>query len=101
SAYVWTGMNYTGGNVVEFWQGQRVSANTFRVFRIPVLQGRTFTDEEDLPNGSRVAVISQGLWKRRFAGDPQVLGTTVSLSGEPYTVIGVVADSPGLLEMQA
>src|SRR5262245_30272665 len=101
SAFIWTGMNYTGGDVVEFWNGHRVSANIFRTFRLPILYGRSFTPEEDLPNGPRVAVISQGLWKRRFASDPSVVGKSISLSGEPYVVVGIAADSPGVLEMQS
>jgi putative ABC transport system permease protein len=99
SAFLAGAMNYTGGDVVEQWHSMQASADTFRCWRIPILQGRGFTQEEDLPNGPRVAVISQGLWKRRFASDPQMLGKTISLSGEAYTVIGIVADSPGLLEL--
>jgi putative ABC transport system permease protein len=92
-------MNYTGGEVVEQWHSSQVSPDLFRCFGMPILQGRGFTEEEDLPNGPRVAVISEGLWKRRFASDPHVLGKEILLSGEPYTVIGIVAASPGLLEM--
>jgi predicted permease len=92
-------MNYTGGEVVEPWRSTQASADIFRTFGMPLLLGRGFTPEEDLPNGPRVVVISQGLWKRRFASDPKVLGQTVSLSGEPYTVVGIVADSQGMMEM--
>jgi predicted permease len=56
----------------------------------PILRGRTFSPEEDLPNGPRVALISYSLWTRRFANDPDVIGRTISLSGDPYVVIGVV-----------
>ena len=98
SAFLAGEMNYTGGDVVEQWRSMRASANTFRCWGIPILQGRGFTPEEDLPNGPRVVAISQSLWKRRFASDPQILGKTISLSGEPYTVIGIVADSQGFLE---
>src|SRR5262249_45018092 len=101
SAFLWTGINYSSGNTVEFWNALRVSADTFRALRLPVLQGRTFTAEEDLPNGPRVTVISQGLWKRRFASNPQIVGQSILLTGEAYTVIGIVAESPGVLEMQA
>jgi putative ABC transport system permease protein len=99
SAFLAGAVNYTGGDVVELWRSMQVSADTFRCWGIPILQGRGFTQEEDLPNGPRVAVISQGLWKRRFAGDPRIVGKAISLSGEPYTVIGIVPDSPGLLEL--
>src|SRR5579864_3125990 len=83
-------MNYTGGDVIERWQYAQVSEGGFRVFGLPIIQGRGFTLEEDLPNGPHVAVISVGLWRRRFASDPRVLGKKILLSGDPYTVIGVV-----------
>ena len=90
------GVNYTGGDVVEQWRSVQESADFFRCWGIRVVRGRTFTPEEDLPNGPRVALISQNLWTLRFAGDPQILGRTISLNGEPYAVIGILADSPAL-----
>ena len=51
-----------------------------------------FSEEEDLLNGPRVTLISEQLWERRFDRDPDVLGDAVSLSGDPYTIIGVVGD---------
>ena len=67
-------MNYTGGEVMEQWRFTRMSAETFRCFGIPILQGRGFTPEEDLPNGPAVAVISQDLWQtaiRERSADPR------------------------------
>src|SRR5262249_21352471 len=55
--------------------------------------GRSFSREEDLPNGPRVVVLSHALWNTRFGGDHEILGKTISLSGDPYTVIGVIAPS--------
>jgi putative ABC transport system permease protein len=101
AAFVRSDMNFTGGDVAELWHGRRVSAGLFSAMRIPVVIGRTFTPEEDRPDGPRVAVISSALWKRRFDGAPDALGKTVSLNGEPHTIIGVVADSPGVLELSA
>jgi predicted permease len=98
AAFLRTEFNYTGGDVAEVWRGQRVSQDIFRVFRLRVLKGRTFSVEEDRPNGPRVAVISNALWQRRFAGDPEITGRTIFLGGETYTVIGVVEDSQGVLE---
>jgi putative ABC transport system permease protein len=71
-------INYKGGEVAEQWRSLEASAETFRCLGIPVLQGRTFTPEEDLPTGDRVAVISRDLWMRRFASDPGILGKTIS-----------------------
>jgi putative ABC transport system permease protein len=98
AAFLRTDFNYTGGDVAEVWRGQRVSRDIFRAFGLRVLKGRTFTAEEDRPNGPRVAAISNALWKGRFAGDPAVTGKTISLGGESYTVVGVVEDSEGVLE---
>ena len=50
----------------------------------------TFAPAEDLPGGDRVAVLSYGLWTTRFGADPNVVGTSMSLSGEPHTVIGII-----------
>ena len=91
-------VNYTGGDVIEQWRSTRVSANFFHCLGLSMLRGRTFTPEEDLPNGSPVVLISQGLWVRRFASDPATLGKTVSLNGRPHTIVGIMADNPALLE---
>jgi predicted permease len=91
-------MNYTGGDVVEQLRSMKASADFFRCWGIRMVRGRAFTLEEDLPNGTRLAVISQGLWTRRFASDPQILGKTITLDGEAYSVIGIAADSAGLRE---
>jgi len=90
-------MNYTGGEVIEQWQSAQVSEGAFRAFGLPLIQGRGFTLEEDLPSGPQVAVISANLWKRRFASDPLILGKKILLSGNPYTVVGVADDSANLV----
>src|SRR4051812_12222308 len=84
------GLNLTGGNDPEQLQGVHVTQDYFRLFGAPILAGRTFTAAEDSPNGGRVAVLSYGLWKRRFAGNPNMVGTNVQLDGQPYLVVGVV-----------
>jgi len=98
SAFLPGVMNYTGGEAVEQLRSMQVSADFFRCWRIGIVRGRTFTPEEDLPRGPRVALISQNLWTSHFASDPRILGKTVSLNGEPYMVIGILSGSPGLLE---
>ena len=52
--------------------------------------GRWFTADEDTPGHEHVVLISDGLWKRRFGTDPQVIGKSIQLNGEPYTIIGVM-----------
>ncbi|HTC31790.1 MAG TPA: ABC transporter permease [Bryobacteraceae bacterium] len=83
-------VNLTGGAFPEQLQSGQVSANYFRLFGAPVIRGRTFSVEEDLPKGPRVAVISEGLWKRHFNADPNVIGKNISLSGDSYAIIGIV-----------
>jgi putative ABC transport system permease protein len=83
-------VNYTGGQAPEQLQTAQVSADYFKLFGAPIIRGRTFTREEDLPNGEKVVVISYGFWKRHFAGDPNILGKTISLSGEPHVIVGVI-----------
>ncbi len=55
--------------------------------------GRGFTTEEDLPKGPDVALISAGLWRRRFAADPNILGKSVRLGGDPHPIVGIVSDA--------
>jgi len=86
-------VNYTGGAFPEQLRSAQVSADYFRLFGAPVILGRAFSPDEDLPHGPQVAVISEGLWKRRFGGDRNVLGKTISLSGSPYVIVGVIAAS--------
>ena len=66
------------------------SANLLSTLRVSPIVGRGFTAEEETIGHERVAILSYGLWKRRFAGDPGVAGRTISLSGVPYTVVGVM-----------
>lgn len=91
-------VNDTGGDVAEQLHDQQVSADYFKLFGAPIMRGRGFSREEDLPNGGKVALISYNLWTRQFATDPNVLGKTIPLSGDPYTIIGVVGPSFDLRE---
>ena len=70
--------------------GIHVTEAYFRLFGAPVMLGRTFTPQEDLPNGGKVVVLSYGLWQRRFGGNPKVIGSSLSLGNEPYTIVGVL-----------
>jgi putative ABC transport system permease protein len=83
-------VNFTGGAFPEQLQSGQVSANFFHLFGAPIIRGRAFTAEEDLPHAPLVALIGEGLWKRRFGSDPNVIGKTISLSGDSYVIIGIV-----------
>src|SRR5271165_478487 len=83
------GFNLTGA-VPEQIHGLHVTKDYFRLFGAPVMLGRTFTTQEDSPNGGKVVVLSYGLWQRKFGGNPQIVGSAISLGNEPYTVVGVL-----------
>src|SRR2546421_4822143 len=84
------GLNLSGNDQPEEVQGVHVTADYFSVLGAPVIAGRTFTAAEDSPHGGNVVVLSYGLWKRRFGGDRNIMGSTIQLDGEPYTVVGII-----------
>ena len=92
SAFTTGFMNFTGGEFPEQLKSAQVSASFFRLFGARTVLGRTFTNEEDLPNGGHYVVISKSLWEHRFANDAQIVGKSISLGGDPYTVVGVLGD---------
>lgn len=83
-------VNLTGtGGEPERLTGAWVSPEFFSVLRAPLLAGRGFAPGEDRPEASHVVVLSEELWQRRFGGDRNLVGQTVNLDGERYTVIGI------------
>ena len=75
-------LDLSGNGQPERLEGTRTSASLFPMLGIQPMLGRTFTQDEDQP-GHNVVVLSYGLWKRRFAGDPHILGHTISLDRLP------------------
>src|SRR5262245_9569210 len=71
-------------------EGSLVSASYFEVFGLHAAMGRTFAAGEDEPGRDHVVVLSHRLWASRFGGDPSIVGSSVRLDGESYTVIGVM-----------
>jgi putative ABC transport system permease protein len=90
AAYRFNVVNLMGTSDPEQLAAGQVSADFFRLFGAPMIAGRTFTKDEDRPNGGRVVVLSEGFWRRRFAGDKTVVGRTLSLNGESYVVLGIL-----------
>ena len=84
------GVNIAGSGEPEQAPAIHASAAYFRLFGARTALGRTFTAEEDRPNGGRFVVISHSLWTRRFGSNPNIAGTAISLGNEPYTVTGVL-----------
>ncbi len=80
----------TGDQQPEALSGMLATADFGRVVGMAPALGRVFTAGEDAPGKDHVALISDGLWRRRFGEDPQILGRSVQLNSEPYTIIGVM-----------
>jgi len=84
------GMVLTGKGAPERIRSSRATASIFRVFQVQPILGRWLSDDEDKPGGPHVAMLSYGFWQERFAGDPRVLGQTLTLDDAAYTVVGVM-----------
>ncbi|MHC4109194.1 MAG: ABC transporter permease, partial [Planctomycetota bacterium] len=82
--------NLSEGDRPERLIGSRVTFNFFSVLGVQPAMGRAFTQEEEIEGQHFVAIISEGLWHRRFGADPDVLGSTVLLDGAPHTIVGVM-----------
>ncbi len=92
-----SGANLQAGQQAQYVHAGRISARYLDVLAVPPLLGRNFTDLEDQPHGPRTAILSYHLWRNTFGGDRDLIGRTIHLKGEPYTVIGVLpqaADTP-------
>ena len=84
--------NLTGVGEPERLEGRRVSATLFDLLGVKPIVGRNFVPEEDKP-GTKVALLNESLWRRRFGSDPAVIGRPLALNGESYTVVGVLPNS--------
>jgi predicted permease len=80
----------TEGGEPEMVVARRVTASFFPMLGVAPRVGRVFLTDEDRPGTNRVAVLSHGLWQRRFGRDPDVVGRDILLTGEKYTVVGVM-----------
>jgi predicted permease len=79
-----------GGERPEQLRGMRVTADYFQLLGFKPLFGRDITRADEAPGRSRVVILSHALWRRRFGSDSSIVGTTVTLSGESYEVVGVL-----------
>jgi putative ABC transport system permease protein len=82
--------NLTGTGEPERLQAAKVSFNYFSTLGTEPAQGRAFIEDEDKPGNNRVVVLSHGLWARRFGADPNLVGSTITLDGQSYNVIGIM-----------
>jgi putative ABC transport system permease protein len=88
-----SGFNLAGDGRPERLKGLRVSRNFFDVLGVRPALGRGIAAEEDRPGAAGVAVLSDGLWRRRFGADPGLIGRSIRLNGEGYAVLGVMPAS--------
>ncbi len=86
---IW-GVNLTGQGEAERLQGVRISANALQMLGVEAAAGRTLLPDDDQPSNPRVAMLSYGLWQRRFAGATEALGKALTLNGDSYTVVGIL-----------
>ncbi len=94
AAYFFTPINLSGGGRTERAWGKIVSGNYFSVLGVEFVRGRAFLPEEDqTPGAHPVAVVSHGLWQRRFGGDPDLVGKTVTINGHGFTIVGIAPAS--------
>jgi len=88
----------TGGALPERVETALVSPSALDLLGVKAAQGRTFFPEESQPGHNRVAVLSHGLWQRRFGGDASVLGKSLTVDGNSYTIVGVAPADFRLLD---
>ncbi|MGH9709796.1 MAG: ABC transporter permease, partial [Candidatus Acidiferrales bacterium] len=87
------GFNLSSGSQPLRVRALRVSKDYFRVLGVQPILGREFTKDEDGVSGTKVAILSYGLWKSQFASDASIVGKTISLDSTPYTVVGIMSSS--------
>lgn len=90
--YSWWSANLTGIDPPERIQGFLVTANFLDTLGVKPIMGRNFTDEENQRGKDSVAILTHGLWQRRFGGDPNIVGKTITLSGTVCTIVGVMPE---------
>src|SRR5712692_43323 len=89
-AYEWDTVNLTGDSQPQRIQAFDISPNLFHLLGVQPQLGRGFLPQEEEPGADRVIVLSQGLWERRYASNPDILNKTIKVDGKNYTVVGVM-----------
>lgn len=102
AAYDGTGLTLTGAGEAERLEGANVTADFFRVLGRAPARGRDFLAEEEARDRNLVTILSDGLWRRRFGADPDIVGRTITLDNIPTTVVGIMPPGfnfPGRAEL--
>src|SRR5213593_4316390 len=90
AAYSGGDMTLTGAGPAERLVAGAVTADFFPLLGVQPALGRNFTRDEDTPNGPKAVILGHGLWQSRFGGDADVLGRTITLNQQSYTVVGIL-----------
>src|SRR6267143_6847292 len=90
TTFDWRNFNLSKDGAVQPVLGCRVSSNFFDVLGVTPAAGRLFAPAEEQTGADQVAVLSHGMWQRRFGSDPQLIGKTIQLNQRGYTVIGIM-----------
>ncbi|MFN2599083.1 MAG: ABC transporter permease [Pyrinomonadaceae bacterium] len=100
-AFYYGDFNLAGGGAEpERVQGARVTANLFDVLRVRPALGRNFTADEEQYGRHQVALLSYGLWQRRYGADPSIVGREIKVGGAGYTVVGVMPQGTAFFDNQ-
>jgi len=96
---------YDGGIVskpgaAEYVEGAQISSELFSILGVSISQGRAFLPEEDRPGAPPVAIVSDGLWKRRFGASLAAIGAALVFDGKTYTVVGITPAGFGLSDFE-
>ena len=83
-------LNLTGRGDPERLSAQMATADLFPLLGVNAIEGHTFTSDEDRYGGPAVVLLSYGFWQRNFGGTPNILGKTIRLNDQPYTVTGIL-----------
>jgi predicted permease len=90
AAFTTRGVSYSGADVAELLPAMQVTPGLFEILRVVPAKGRTFLPAESDAGASHVAILSDAMWKGRFAGRADILGQLVRLNDEEYTVVGIM-----------
>jgi putative ABC transport system permease protein len=97
AAFGFASFNLTGLGDPEQLTGGTITPSLLPLLGIRPILGRTFHDGEDRPGSQKVAMIGEGLWKRRFGGDPSIVGRSLTLNGTECLVVGIAPSALALL----
>jgi putative ABC transport system permease protein len=97
AAFAFASYSLSGDGEPEQFTGNPITPSLLPVLGLAPLQGRAFATDDDRPGASNIAMISAGLWKRRFGSDPTLVGRSVTLNGVSHTIVGIAPPALAVL----